>query len=487
MQDKSKEFVRKAIAIHGCRYDYSQSEYVNSRTKIKIICPEHGEFFQTPHNHLKGNGCPKCGRLKSDRSRTYDTGKFIDKARLIHNEKYDYSKTEYKGWNIPVRIICPEHGEFMQIPSNHLNGRGCPECANEKRKKSEMMTTETFIEHSKAVHGDKYSYEECVYSGSHSKVIIECKKHGRFKQAPDNHLRGQGCPKCGKTTSRPEEEIIEILKELNPVQRERTILSGGKEIDVYIPSLKTGIEYNGLRWHSEAFGKDKNYHMEKLEECRKKEIRLIQIFEDEWINHKEICVSKIKQICGINTNDKVYARKCTVKEIKDKHEAYDFLDKNHIQGRTGFTVAIGAFNNEELVGVMTFKRENDNTWELNRFATDINLRCIGIGGKLFRYFTMNYEYREVKSFADRRWTINENNNLYTKIGFKVESFVRPTYTYFNTDSSEPIRYHKFGFRKKRMDKKYGETEGLTEKEIAEREGFSRIWDCGLIKYTFSTK
>ena len=411
------EFIREAQSIHHNKYDYSKVEYVNNKTKVCIVCPEHGEFWQTPSDHLNGKGCPQCaGNVRCDKAM------FVEKAKSIHNDRYDYSKVEYVNAHTKVCIVCPEHGEFWQTPNNHLNGNGCPLCKNRKIGDVLRDTVEDFTKKSNEIH-----------------------------------------------------DITDCLKALSPQQRNR-------EIDVYIPSLNLGIEYNGLHWHSERLGKDKNYHLDKLNKCNEQGIKLIQIFEDEWINHREICESKLKQICGLNRNPKIFARKCKVVEITDKNEVYEFLDKNHIQGRTGFTIALGAYYNNELVGVMTFKKEKNGYWDLNRFATDINHQCIGIGGKLFKHFIRNYSFIEIKSFADRRWTTDPTNNLYTKLGFEFDSYVPPTYWYYK--DGEIIRHHKFGFRKQILHKRYGLPLGLKESEMAERLGYTRIWDCGLIKYVY---
>ena len=411
------EFIREARLIHHNRYDYSKVEYANNKTKVCIVCPEHGEFWQAPSDHLNGKGCPQCaGNVRHDK----DT--FVEKAKHIHNDRYDYSKVEYVNAHTKVCIICPEHGEFWQTPNNHLNGNGCPLCKNRKIGDVLRDTIEDFTKKSNEIH-----------------------------------------------------DITNCLKALSPQQRNR-------EIDVYIPSLKLGIEYNGLHWHSERLGKDKNYHLDKLNKCNEQGIKLIQIFEDEWINHREICESKLRQICGLNRNPKVFARKCKVVEITDKNEVYEFLDKNHIQGRTGFTIALGTYYNNELVGVMTFKKEKDDFWDLNRFATDINHQCIGIGGKLFKHFIRNYPFIEIKSFADRRWTIDSTNNLYTKLGFEFDSYVPPTYWYYR--DGEIMRHHKFGFRKQILHKRYGLPLTMTEREMTETLGYTRIWDCGLIKYVY---
>ena len=477
-----EDFISKAIAIHGNKYHYPKVNYLNSRTKVCIICPEHGEFWQTPHNHLKGYGCRKCGQVITASAREKTTDKFIEEAIKVHGNKYIYTNTIYHKWNQKVCIICPEHGEFWQTPFNHLNGSGCPKCANEKRSKANLMNISEFIKRSTLRHKGKYTYDKSVYNGVMKDIIITCPIHGDFKQLPDCHLRGGGCPKCAKQVSKAEDKICEILKCLNPQQRDRSILNG-KEIDIYIPSLRIGIEYNGLWWHSEELGKNKNYHINKLEECNKQGIKLIQIFEDEWVNNREICISKLKHLCKIDTIPKIYARKCKIKEITNKRDAYDFLCKNHIQGKTGFTVGIGGYFNGRMVAVMTFKKVKDGCWELNRFATDINYRCIGIGGKLFTYFIKNYNVENIKTFADRRWTIDKDNNIYTKLGFKFNSFVRPSYWYYK-QSDGCVRLHKFGFRKQLLHKRYNLPLSMTENEMVKRLGYTKIWDCGLIKYVW---
>jgi hypothetical protein len=138
---------------------------------------------------------------------------------------------------------------------------------------------------------------------------------------------------------------------------------------------------------------------------------------------------------------------------------------------------------------MTFKREGTDgkKWELTRFATDNNYRCVGLGGKMFNYFVEKYSPEEVKSFADRRWTVNYERNLYVNLGFKFVCFTGPDYKYYYTKDNKPIRFHKFGFRKKILLRKYPErlNKNMTETEMAKALGYDRIWDCGLIRYVWT--
>lgn len=188
----TKEFIARAKKTHGEKYDYSKVEYVNQNVKVCIICPEHGEFWQTPNNHLAGKGCPECADLTRRAKRRKGVTAFVEESAIKHNKKYDYSKVEYKNNCTKVCIVCPEHGEFWQTPQAHLRGQGCPKCSHRSTK----YLTEEWIGEAKKVHGDKYDYSKVEYIGNHIKVCIICKEHGEFWQDPAAHLRGQGCPKC---------------------------------------------------------------------------------------------------------------------------------------------------------------------------------------------------------------------------------------------------------------------------------------------------
>lgn len=286
--------------------------------------------------------------------------------------------------------------------------------------------------------------------------------------------------------SADEYEIINFLQKHNiTVNSNRKILNG-KEIDIFIPEKNIGIEYNGVLWHSEKFGKYKNYHLDKTIECERQGVRLIQIFEDEYNLHKEIVLSKICHILGINNKPKIYANKITIKEIS-LMESSSFLNINHIQGEIAASVYLGAFYNDILVGVMLFKKENDINWELTRFATDINYCCVGVAGKLFKHFIKNFNFNKIKSFADRRWTSLVCPSVYDKLGFTIEDIIAPDYKYYNNKVDRYKRFHKFGFRKKILLKNFpnmGLTDSMTESEMTSLLGYDRIWDCGLIKYVY---
>ena len=210
--NKTETFIEKAIKIHGDKYDYSKVDYKKTDVKIFIICKIHGEFIQSPNKHLSGQGCRKCGLLSNSRLKSLNTSKFIEKAKIKHGDKYDYSKVIYKNCNEKVCIICKTHGEFNQNPSSHLCGIGCKICGINSNSKSRTITNNIFIDRAKIKHGDKYDYSKVDYKKSNMKVIIICKTHGEFMQAPKCHLRGQGCPKCAGNYLQTTDDFIEKAK-----------------------------------------------------------------------------------------------------------------------------------------------------------------------------------------------------------------------------------------------------------------------------------
>jgi len=185
------EIISDFTLAHGKKYDYSKVVYKDDSTRVCIICSKHGEFWQEPGVHKKGSGCPEC--YESRRTKTQDD--FIKEAKVIHGDKYDYSKVKYIGHRNRVCIICPKHGEFWQSPGCHVTRRcNCPKCSMEGKTR----TTAEFIKEARDVHGNKYDYSKVDYVRRSDKVCIICPKHGEFLQTPANHLRGNKCFKCAK-------------------------------------------------------------------------------------------------------------------------------------------------------------------------------------------------------------------------------------------------------------------------------------------------
>lgn len=482
MKSNKEEFIKKAKVIHnGECIDYSKVEYINNRTKVLLIDPVYGEFWQTPSNHLKGQSHPLRKSNKISNTKALSTKDIVTRFEEKHKgENLDYSKVEYKNMHTKVCIIDPEYGEYWQEPCVHLKGCVHPKRAIDKNADKAKYTTNKFKELCKAVHPN-YILDKVDYSASQEKVCVICPIHGEFYAYPDALLQGKGCPKCGNHLSKGEDELYKILcDELggdSVLKNDRKFLNG-LEIDILIPSKSIGIEFDGLRWHSEKFKNNKYYHLEKTEKCKESGIFLIHIFEDEWLFKKDIVIKKILNILGVNNSIRIFARKCNCRKI-DKDLAEEFLNKNHIQGFARSTIYLGCFFEDKLVGVMTFLHR-EGIYELNRYATDNDYIIVGGASKLFKYFIKKYNPNEIKTFLDRRWG-NCENNLYNILGFKLECIGKPDYSYTNGHGK---RIHKFSFRKQILHRKYGLPLAMTELEMSEKLGYYRIWDCGLFKYVW---
>jgi len=295
----TEKFTERANLIHNNKYDYSLVEYINNKTKVKIICKEHGIFIQKPINHIIQNqGCPLCyGNIK------LTTEEFINSANEIHNNKYNYSLVEYKNNSTKVKISCKEHGIFEQRPNDHISKKqGCPNCINNKKK-----TNEEFIDIVNKIHNYKYDYSLVEYINATTKVKIICPIHGIFEQIPSSHLNSHGCPNCCE--SKGEEKIKSFLNEKNILFETQKSFEDCKNIlnlrfDIYLPHYCVCIEFDGEQHFKivENWGgvKSLNYIQNndniKNEYCKKNNIKLYRIRYDENINERmEEILKNIKQ------------------------------------------------------------------------------------------------------------------------------------------------------------------------------------------------
>jgi hypothetical protein len=194
-----EEVKNKFESVHGQKYDYGKVIYAGSQKKVEIVCPIHGSFFQIPSDHMRGCGCQQCGRDLTGLKKRNDTEWFLKESKDRHGDIYNYSMTNYVKSSDRVKIICGKHGEFEQLPFEHLKGRGCLKCSYEYRKLLLMDNSKSFINKSLSVHGITYDYSEVDYVDSWTPVSIKCRHHGIFRQIPNAHINSKaGCPKCGK-------------------------------------------------------------------------------------------------------------------------------------------------------------------------------------------------------------------------------------------------------------------------------------------------
>jgi len=325
-KSNTDEFIEKAKEVHGDNYDYLKVDYIGVYNKIIIICKIHGDFEQTPGNHLSGNGCPICGIEQNAINLRSNTTQFIEKAREIHCDKYDYLKVDYIDNRTNVNIICKIHGDFEQAPNNHLNGNGCPKCGLESASLKMKKSNDNFIKEAKEIHGDKYDYSNVDYVNSKIKIIIGCKKHKEFEQTPGSHLSGNGCPLCiNKTEAKLYEQLLPIYPTLQTqFKQEWCRKIQHLPYDFCIQEHKIIIELDGpqhfkqiANWSSpeEQFENDKY-----KEDCANQNgysiIRLLQedVFYDTYDWVKKLCnsIEEIKTtneitnkyLCNNNEYDK---------------------------------------------------------------------------------------------------------------------------------------------------------------------------------------
>jgi G:T-mismatch repair DNA endonuclease (very short patch repair protein) len=464
--DRRLDFDVVNISFIAEDYEILECNYVNARSVIKYKCSR-GHIFTTNWvNWYSGNRCPICSRDKIKLE--YDAVK-----KAFESEDYVLLEDNYVNSRTKMRYRCPRGNEHSMSWNAWRQGRRCPCC------RTNAKLTIDFVRQS--FEKENYKLLDDVYINSNTKLKYECPRGHIHSIRWNNWISGNRCPKCNNTgTSRQEQEVIEFIRSLgvNFIEHDKSIIHP-YELDIVLPDHKIAIEYCGLYWHSELMDKTRNYHLNKLEGCIKNDYRLITIFEDELVFKKYIIESVLKNKIGIYDGNRIYARKCQVQEINSR-QAHKFCDKNHLQSYTGSSVKLGLFYENEIVSVMTFAKRSiakgskhkDGYWELSRFCNKIDYLVVGGASKLLKYFEKNYDWKEIISYADRRWS---DGNMYYKLGFDFKKFTQPNYWYFKIRDIN--RIHRFSLRKKEEEPK-----DKTEWELRQEQDYSRIWDCGNYKF-----
>ena len=273
----------------------------------------------------------------------------------------------------------------------------------------------------------------------------------------------------------------ELPKNVIITRRDRTILVG-KELDFYIPSMKIAFELNGLYWHSDAGGSiNKNYHLNKTKACMYHGIKLIHIFENEWNYKEEIVKSYIRSLLNITRNVISFnANECLIKEVEFK-EKVEFLNMNDLQGEDKSTIALGLYNNDILVSLMTFKTTKNYNWELMRYCNKIDTVIVGGASKLFSYFINNVKFTQIVSYSDRRYF---DGDIYNKLGFKFVGYTPPNY-YYIVNKYKDLK-HRMSYQKHKLPKLLEVFDiNLSEWSNMKNNGYDRIWDCGNSKFIYT--
>lgn len=485
-QKSTDDFLQRAKAVHGDKYDYRQTVYKKALEPVTIICPEHGVFHQKPSKHLSGQGCPKCGVVKQAVRQTLTQEDFLQRSHAAHGDRYDYSKSVYVSGSQPLTATCRKHGDFQIRPSSHWNGAGCPECYKEAVGARFRSNTQEFIQKAQAVHGTAYDYRLADYQGSKANVAIKCPKHGVFWQLPNDHLDGHGCSACNKSFhgySKAAQEMIDYLESFGVETLPEYRLSYDKgdnwwRVDVFLPDYGIAIDYNGLRWHSTKFQPDPKHHLKRWQLAEKQGIRLVFIHEDEWLYRTDVVKKYLRSL--ICTDPCIFARKCEVKPVHDLI-ARQFHEANHLQGAHKVRgESYGLYFETELVACMTFSEKLSNrshsrqqgVWELVRYSSSKTVS--GGASRLFKQFVHRHSPSEIISFSMNHLFSGE---IYRILGFQLDKVLPVDYTYVDTRSVK--RLHKSNFQHARLKQRFADYDpDLTEEVNCANNNFYRIYDCG---------
>ncbi len=294
-----EQFVIDAKSIHGDKYQYLENTYLNAKTKMTIVCSIHGEFKQKTISHLRGHGCKQCGIISMKQLQIKPFEQFLTDARQIHCDKYQYLKNTYLNNKSKMTIICSIHGEFKQSPNDHLQEHGCKKCGIINSQQLQTKSFEQFLIDARQIHGDKYQYLEETYINDSIKMTIICSIHDEFKQTPDNHLQGKGCPGCRE--SKGEKIIIKCLNDLKINCHKQFKFKDCKNkkqlpFDFYLPEYNLCIEYDGRqhfipidKWGGQDnLERIKQNDQIKTQYCIDNNIKLLRISYQEFKNIENI-------------------------------------------------------------------------------------------------------------------------------------------------------------------------------------------------------
>ena len=487
-------FVARSREAHGDRYDYSRAEYVDNGTKIKIICRQHGPFWQEPRHHMNGVGCPKCKGESTSARHSHDKSHFIRLAQSVHGDRYDYSAVNYRKSGIKVEIICRQHGPFWQRPSSHISkGSGCPKCTGK------VLSTPEFIDKARAVHGERFGYENTEYRTIKAPVTITCPKHGDFLQPAESHLTGNGCVKCWREDriSKGEKELADWLesKGVGMARNDRLALKSRLEIDIYIPPIKTGIEYNGCFWHSDRIEGETRESEIKHRRAEAAGIRIITVWDFDWLKRRGVIERHLLHALGIDPSPRINARACATEEIGGS-DANAFYSDHHIQGACrGAVLNFGLKRDGELVAAMSFTRggtrrgkTGEGEWELARYATSAIVR--GGASKLFKAFIETARPETVWSFSDNQ---HFGGGLYGTLGFREDGRLPADYRVIDPKTMKV--WHKSQWQRKNIPNRLREMgsaerftpdgDPRTERQMQDLTGALRVWDAGKTRWIWT--
>lgn len=480
------------VSNYSGPYDFSKSVYAGMNQKITYECPVHGEMQSDAKNMINGAMCNKCAMKARAGKVRLSRKQILEKFHAVHKDNYSYDKTDYSGRNKKIVITCRKHGDFSQLAGDHMDGAGCPQCFHEERRgASQRDTTDSFTAKVRSMYGNDFDLAGIEYVNSQQDIEVTCTKHNEVcKTKPNWLLNGANpCPKCNHMKSSQEQAIADYLKIFTAVdQRNRSILKP-KELDIYLPEKDLAIEYSGMFWHShgteEEERKNKNNHYNKYVNCANKGIRLITVYESEWLERPYAIKRLLRNAIG-KSKGKLMARKCELKKVEHK-AAVSFYEKYHPQGGAGNGEHYGLYWNNKLVACMRFTygindrgASANRVWTLSRYATRVTIS--GGASKLFKAFVDEHAPSEIKSFSDNRYF---SGAMYTQLGFDLEENSRPDYQVWSPKAGlkSKSQYQRRCVQARLKEHGYSESydadvDPRSERDMTYYMGARRIYDCG---------
>lgn len=484
----------KCYELFGGRIKIVEDTYIKSNAKVDIICDTHGRSTikaGTIMFNSEGRiqyGCKKCADEGFAAARMLPFAEFVRQMQEKHGkDAVEYLAEGYIGMGGNIAYICPTHGKVVASAFHHSRAKlPCKFCSADGRSERSRIPFSQFVENAKAIHGDRYDYIEDSYIAMSGQAGIVCKVHGKFSQLASDHITSQaGCPRCAATISKGEVELKEFLESAGLAVTHQFKYSGRREFDILVDSHNIAVEYDGIPWHSTKY-RDRETQLLKARHAKDLGVSLVRIFEDEWLNRKEQVKSLLLASFGIHSGERVFARKCQVREISN-YAAKSFLNAYHVQGWRHSGISLGLFSGDSCVAVMVFKSSmsgryaaGSGEYELARYAS--KGLVVGGAGKLLKSFIRAYKPSRIVSFSEKRLF---SGKLYESLGFVKEADVAPSYTYIFPGKT--VRHHKSGFQLSRLRKKFPDVydESLTEEEICAAAGYYRCYDDGKVRWVLS--
>lgn len=455
----TESYIQVATKVHAGKYTYPQTVYTGSHLKLIITCPVHGEFNQEAAAHLRGSGCPLCPK---DKVKGTWKENYTNKCNQKHDHKYDYSKIELRKASDKITIGCPTHGDFTQAANKHASGQGCPKCKGSRISDTKAGDGNIFHQQAAARLEAGFDDSKFIYTRSFTPSVMICPEGHEFEISPNNFLRGRGCPLCSNLYSSGELEICEFLDTLNVEYETHSKIIPPYEVDIFIPSMNLGIEYNGAYWHSRHASRGQ--HRNKMNLMNEKGYRLIQVFELDWLENKQIVQSILRHAVRC-TDVSIGARK-THRVTISNSQYKKFLEENHIKGYRPAKTKIGLDHNGDLVAVAGISGS-----ELIRFCVKLNTNIHGALSKLLSEVSHSLD-----SYCDLSYF---NGGGYIQAGFEVVGKTPPGFCYVRNHN----RRSRLQFQKHKLNKEFGPNTDMTmtEEQLCNQHKWFRYYDCGSLK------